>query len=286
MDAPPAHEDCRPWLRVATLLADAGVHVPEVHAANLEAGFILMSDLGHTTYLDALSPDNAHTLYADALGSLIAIQRASRPDVLPDYTRALLLQELRLFDVWFVERHHGYALDTRQRQVLEDAYARIAAVNLAEPKVFVHRDYHARNLMLCEPGRNPGIVDFQDAVSGPMSYDLVSLFKDAYIQWEDDFTLDLLIRYWDAARRLGLPVRTDFADFQRDFDWMGVQRHLKVLGIFARLCHRDDKPGYLPHLPRVMTHLKRSCARYRELKPLLRLLDRIEPGSLEVGFTF
>ena len=286
MDAPPSREDCRPWLKVAALFGAAGVHVPEVLENDPDNGFILMSDLGSTTYLDALTPDNAHNLYADALGSLIAIQQASREEALPVYSHELLLREMRLFDEWFVARHKGIVLDERQRQTLETAYDRILAVNLAEPRVFVHRDYHSRNLMLCDAGRNPGIVDFQDAVFGPISYDLVSLLKDAYIYWEEDFTLDLLVRYWDIARRFGLPVRADFADFQRDFDWMGVQRHLKVLGIFARLHHRDGKDGYLKDMPLVMDHLRRSCARYGELKPLLRLLDVIEPGTIGVGYTF
>ncbi len=286
MDAPPSMEDCQPWLKVAELFGTAGVHVPDVIQADPENGFILMSDLGSTTYLDALDADNAHNLYAEALGSLIAIQRASHAGALPDYSRELLLHEVRLFDEWFVARHKGITLDDPQRQALETAYERILAVNLAEPRVFVHRDYHSRNLMVCEAGRNPGIVDFQDAVLGPISYDLVSLLKDAYIHWDEEFTLDLLVRYWDIARRFGLPVRPDFADFQRDFDWMGVQRHLKVLGIFARLHHRDGKDGYLKDMPLVMDYLRRSCARYGELKPLLRLLDAIEPGTIGVGYTF
>ena len=286
MDAPPSHEDCRPWLSVAELFGATGVHVPEVLEADPENGFILMSDLGGTTYLDALDADNAHNLYAEALGSLIAIQRASHADALPEYSRELLLREMRLFDEWFIVRHKGIALDEQQKQTLETAYERILAVNLAEPRVFVHRDYHSRNLMVCDAGRSPGIVDFQDAVFGPISYDLVSLLRDAYIHWDEEFTLDLLVRYWDIARRFGLPVRADFADFQRDFDWMGVQRHLKVLGIFARLCHRDGKDGYLKDMPLVMDYLRRSCARYGELKPLLRLLDVIEPGTIGVGYTF
>ena len=286
MDAPPAKEDCRPWLQVAALFGAAGVHVPEVLQADPDTGFILMSDLGRTTYLDALNPENAHNLYAEALGSLIAIQRASHDGALPDYSRELLLREMRLFDEWFVSRHKGVTLDDQQRQTLETTYEKILRINLAEPRVFVHRDYHSRNLMVCEAGRNPGIVDFQDAVLGPISYDLVSLLKDAYIHWDEEFTLDLLVRYWDIARRVGLPVRADFADFQRDFDWMGVQRHLKVLGIFARLHHRDGKDGYLKDMPLVMDYLRRSCARYSELKPLLRLLDVIEPGTIGIGYTF
>lgn len=289
MDAPPAREDCRPWLAVATLFGGAGVHVPEVIAQDIERGFILMSDLGDTTYLQALDIDTPHDaakLYADALGSLIAIQRASRPGVLPDYSRDLLLREMRLFDEWYVGRHKGVTLSDAERAGLDAVFERILDVNLAEPRVFVHRDYHSRNLMHLPGSANPGIVDFQDAVYGPLSYDLASLLKDAYIRWDEEFTLDLLVRYWETARQLGLPVRAEFADFHRDFEWMGAQRHLKVLGIFARLYHRDGKGGYLDDLPRVMEYLRSTCARYRDLRPLLKLLDRIEPQSVTVGYTF
>lgn len=286
MDAPPEHEDCRPWLTVAECFREARVHVPEVIAADIEQGFILMSDLGDTTYLQALTPDNAAHLYADALGSLLALQQRSRPGVLPDYTRERLLAEVRLFDQWFVERHKGITLDAAQTTGLHALYDQIITVNLSEPRVFVHRDYHSRNLMHCPGQGNPGIIDFQDAVYGPMSYDLVSLFKDAYIDWEEEFVLDLLIRYWEAARQLELPVPQDFADFLRAYEWMGVQRHLKVLGIFARLHYRDGKNGYLQDMPRVMTHLRKTSARYRELKPLLKLLDQIEPQAVSVGYTF
>ncbi len=286
MDAPPEHEDCHPWLTVADCFSKARIHVPEVIAHDTEQGFILMSDLGDTTYLQALTPDNAAHLYADALGSLLALQKSSRAGVLPDYSHERLLAELRLFDQWFVERHKGVRLDAAQTATLHTLYDQIIAVNLNEPRVFVHRDYHSRNLMYCPGQGNPGIVDFQDAVYGPLSYDLVSLFKDAYIDWEEEFVLDLLIRYWEAARQLELPVRQDFADFLWDYEWMGVQRHLKVLGIFARLHHRDGKDGYLKEMPRVMTYLRKTCARYRELKPLLRLLDLVEPQPVSVGYTF
>lgn len=286
MDAPPEHEDCRPWLKVAELFGASGAHVPEVLARDAEQGFLLLSDLGSRTYLDVLTADNAHALYADALGSLVAIQAASRPGVLPEYSRELLMRELQLFPEWYVARHKGHTLDDAQRAMLDKLFTRILAVNLDEPKVFVHRDYHSRNLMYLEDGRNPGIIDFQDAVYGPLSYDLASLFKDAYVRWEEDFVLDLLARYWDAARKLGLPVREHFADFHRDFEWMGVQRHLKVLGIFARLYHRDGKDGYLKDMPLVMDYLRRACRRYGELAPLLRLLDQLDPEPVEFGYTF
>jgi aminoglycoside/choline kinase family phosphotransferase len=286
MDAPPEHEDTRPWLKVAELFGAAGAHVPEVLAQDPEQGFLLLSDLGSTTYLAALNPNNAAHLYADALGALIAIQKTSRPGVLPEYSRELLRRELMLFPEWYVARHKGVTLDERERQTLDTVFDRILAVNLAEPQVFVHRDYHSRNLMYLADGANPGIIDFQDAVFGPLTYDLASLFKDAYIRWEEDFTLDLLARYWEAARKLGLPVRADFSDFHRDYEWMGVQRHIKVLGIFARLAHRDGKDGYLADMPLVMDYLRRACKRYRDLTPLLRLLDRLDPEPVEVGYTF
>lgn len=298
MDAPPEKEDVRPWLHVAELFRAAGAHVPEVLAQDLERGFLLLSDLGSTTYLSALQAPEGHEpgvhraahLYADALGALAAIQCASRPGVLPEYDRALLLRELQLFPEWYIVRHKGVTLSAAETAMLDTAFEKILAVNLAEPQVFVHRDYHSRNLMLLEPsagrGANPGIIDFQDAVYGPITYDLASLFKDAYIRWDEEFVLDLLIRYWETAKTLGLPVREEFADFHRDFEWMGVQRHIKVLGIFARLCHRDGKDGYLADMPLVMDYLRRACKRYRDLGPLLKLLDRLEPENVQFGYTF
>ena len=284
MDAPPAHEDCRPYLKVARLFHEAGVHVPEVFAEDLEQGFLLLSDLGGSTYLEILNADNASALYADALGALAAIQRASSPGVLPDYDRALLLREMMLFPEWYVARHKGISLTAEEMAELQQVFDAILAVNLAEPQVFVHRDYHSRNLMHSAP--NPGVLDFQDAVYGPITYDLASLFKDAYIHWEEEQALDWLVRYWEIGRQLGLPVRPDFADFHRDYEFMGAQRHIKVLGIFARLYHRDGKDGYLKDMPLVMHYLRATCKRYGVLKPLLKLLNRLEPEELQVGYTF
>lgn len=284
MDAPPSHEDCRPYLHVAALFHAAGVQVPEVFAHDLAQGFLLLSDLGNTTYLSALNANNANTLYADALGALAAIQQASRPGVLPEYDRALLLRELMLFPDWYVARHKGHTLSEAERAELLGVFEAILAVNLAEPKVFVHRDYHSRNLMLASP--NPGVLDFQDAVYGPITYDLASLFKDAYIHWEEEQTLDWLVRYWETARHIGLPVRADFNDFHRDYEFMGAQRHIKVLGIFARLYHRDGKDGYLKDMPLVMHYLKATCGRYHELRPLLRLLEKLDPQETRIGYSF
>ena len=284
MDAPPSHEDCPPYIKVAALFGATRVHVPKLIRQNLEQGFLLLSDLGSTTYLDALTKDNAHNLYAEALGALMSIQASSQPGVLPEYDRELLMRELELFPVWYVSRHKGITLTEQQTAQLYEVFDRIVDVNLAEPKVYVHRDYHSRNLMVSAP--NPGVLDFQDAVYGPMTYDLASLFKDAYIHWEEDFTLDLLARYWETARELGLPVRADFAEFHRDYEWMGVQRHIKVLGIFARLCHRDGKDGYLKDMPLVLHYLRKACERYGELRPLLRILEETDPTVTEVGYSF
>ena len=284
MDAPPKREDCRPWLHVQRLFHDAGVHVPEVLAEDLAQGFLLLSDLGSTTYLNAFDADNTVDLYRDAIDALIRIQLASRPGQLPNYDRALLKRELDLFPDWYIAKHLGIELDDRQRAVLDTAYEKILAVNLAEPRVHVHRDYHSRNLMVAT--RNPGIIDFQDAVYGPISYDLVSLFKDAYVEWPEELVLDWVVRYWEKARKAGLPVRADFADFYRDYEWMGVQRHIKVLGIFARLCHRDGKDGYLKDMPLVSKYLRAACSRYRPLGPLAKLLDQIENRQARDGYTF
>ena len=288
MDAPPEHEDCRPFLKVAALLREAGVQVPKIHAEDLAQGFLLLSDLGKTTYLDALNESTAPRLYRDANQALVAIQRSSRPDVLPEYDRALLERELQLFPDWYLTRHLGITLDDTQQNTLRAVFDKILASNLAQPKVFVHRDYHSRNLMVCghEFPENPGILDFQDAVHGPITYDLVSLYRDAYIHWEEDQELDFVIRYWEMARKASLPVHSDFHDFYRDYEWMGAQRQLKVLGIFARLSYRDGKDGYLQNLPTVMAYLRQTCERYLDLRPLARLFDQIENRPVDVGYTF
>jgi hypothetical protein len=285
MDAPPHNEDCRPYVAVARLFAAAGVHVPQILAEDLDNGFLLLSDLGSVTYLQALSDARAAPgLYDEATSALVRIQLASRRDVLPPYDRALLLRELHLFPDWYVAHHLATALAPAQQEALADCFERILANNLAQPCVYVHRDYHSRNLMVSTP--NPGILDFQDAVYGPITYDLVSLLKDAYVCWDEALILDWTIRYWEKARKAGLPVDRDFHAFYRDFEWMGVQRHVKVLGIFARLYHRDGKDGYLRDMPLVMRYLRAACGRYAELHPLLRLLDQLEQRQPSAGYTF
>ena len=275
MDAPPIHEDCQPFLHVAQLFAATGVRVPHIHAQDLAQGFLLLSDLGDTTYLQALNAQTAKPLYTAACDALIQLQLGTRTAELPVYDEALLRREMQLFPDWYLAKHLEVTLTDAQQAKLTQVFDRIIANNLAQPCVYVHRDYHSRNLMVSEP--NPGVLDFQDAVFGPITYDLASLFKDAYIQWDEELVMDWLIRYWEKARKAGLPVRADFGEFYRDYELMGVQRHLKVLGIFARLYHRDGKAGYLNDMPLVMHYLRAACVRYIDLKPLLNLLDIWQP---------
>jgi aminoglycoside/choline kinase family phosphotransferase len=289
MDAPPEHEDCRPFVHVAGLLAAAGLNAPRVLAEDLDRGFLLLTDLGRETFLAAMqSPACVDTrvdaLYRDAIGALVRWQAASRPGVLPPYDEALLRRELALFPDWYVARHLGVTLDAKQAAELAAVFDRIVAANLAQPCVFVHRDYMPRNLMVSDP--NPGILDFQDAVYGPITYDVASLFKDAFISWPEARVIDWTVRYWDEARRAGLPVDPDFGVFYRDFEWMGLQRHLKVLGIFARLKHRDGKAGYVEDTPRFVAYARAVAARYSGLAPLLRLFDALEGRAAQAGHTF
>ena len=274
MDAPPPQEDCRPFVRIAKLLLDAGLNVPKVLAEDVENGFLLLSDLGDATYLSVLNTENAPALYADATEALVKLQLATKADALPPYDHALLMREMQLFPDWYVNKHLARDLTVLECQNLQESFELLSKNILAQGQVFVHRDYHSRNLMICKD--NPGILDFQDAVIGAITYDLVSLFKDAYIEWDEEQIIDWLVRYWEKARKAGLPVPTDFSAFYRDFEWMGAQRHIKVLGIFARLYHRDGKDGYLKDMPLVLHYLRKVCARYVELRPMLRLLDLLE----------
>jgi aminoglycoside/choline kinase family phosphotransferase len=285
MDAPPPQEDVKPFIHVAEVFGKTGVSVPKVLAQDAERGFLLLTDLGATTYLKLLNSDTAHKLYVDAIDALVLLQAQSQPEVLPEYDRALLLRELNLFPEWYVARHRGVTLDDKQQAALRKVFDALLANNLAQPQVYVHRDYHSRNLMVMDSG-NPGILDFQDAVYGPITYDLVSLLRDAYIQWDEELVLDWAIRYWERARRAGLPVANDIDSFYRDFEFMGLQRHLKVLGIFARLYHRDGKAAYLDDMPLVMEYTRKTAGRYRELAPLIRILDVLENTDSGVGFTF
>jgi len=284
MDAPPEREDCRPFVKVAALMRAAGLHVPEIIAQNLARGFLLLSDLGTTTYLSALADSEPNVLFRDAIDALLKWQQASKAGVLPPYDEALLRRELQLFPDWYITRHLGVALSEHDQHALGDAMQTILANNLAQPAVYVHRDYMPRNLMVSEP--NPGVLDFQDAVYGPITYDVASLFRDAFVSWEEERVLDWAARYWEKAKRLCLPVRSDFGEFYRDFEWMGLQRHLKVLGIFARIHYRDGKPGYLADTPRFIAYARSVCTRYRELLGLARILDALGERQSAVGYTF
>ena len=274
MDAPPEREDCRPFVRVASLLRAAGVNAPRIEAEDIGRGFLLLTDFGDTTYLAKLNETNADGLFGDAINALVKWQLASREGELPAYDEMLLRRECDLFQEWYVVRHLGATLSRAQQQSLSEILALVIRRALAQPRVYVHRDYMPRNLMVTDP--NPGVIDFQDAVYGPISYDVVSLMRDAFVSWDEERVIDWTARYWEKAKRGGLPVDPDFGVFYRDFEWMGLQRHLKVLGIFARIQYRDGKSGYLADTPRFVNYARAVAVRYRELAPLAHLLDHLD----------
>jgi N-acetylmuramate 1-kinase len=291
MDAPPSHEDCRPFVHVAQLMAQAGLNVPEVLAWDEAHGFMLLGDLGTRTMIEAVDPTDPPAnlpLYTQAVDALIAWQAASRPGVLPPYDEALLARELALFPDWYLAQHRGVKVEGKIRETLADTFKLIIQRNLASPNVYVHRDFMPRNLMLPqEPGeRRLGVLDFQDAVYGPITYDIASLMRDAFLTWDEEFVLDVTVRYWQQSLKAGLPVDPDFGEFYRAVEWMGLQRHLKVAGIFARLTLRDGKPKYLADAPRFIAYIRATAVRYRELTPLLRLVDEIEGTQAVTAYAF
>ncbi|NHZ90191.1 phosphotransferase [Massilia sp. CCM 8733] len=285
MDAPPERENVPAYIHVQGLLLDAGVSVPAIVAQDVANGFLLLSDLGSTTYLQRLDIDNAPFMYSDALDALVKFQLASAPGVLPEYDRAFIERELALFPEWFVGKHLGVTMTDAQSATLAKVFDAIIANNLAQQQVFMHRDFHSRNLMFMDQG-NPGVLDFQDAVFGPVTYDLASLLRDAYVQWDEEIVLDWVVRYWQRAKAVGLPVNPDIDAFYQDFEFMALQRHLKILGIFCRLNYRDGKSAYLGDLPTVIDYVRKTCNRYIVLKPLARLLDAFEDKVPQVGYTF
>jgi aminoglycoside/choline kinase family phosphotransferase len=292
MDAPPKTEDCKPFIDVSKRLAAVGLNVPHIQAQDLEQGFLLLTDLGPTTYYEriqqGIDESTLQALYRDALSALVQMQTASHQG-LPAYDALRLKDELALFPQWYAATHCQAPLDEATMQLLNGVFDTLIAHNVKQPVVLVHRDFHSPNLMVCtEPqhGINPGILDFQDAVAGPISYDLASLVMDARTTWEEPQQLDWAIRYWEQARKQGLPVPDDFADFHRDYEWMGLQRNLRILGVFARLNHRDGKAAYLNHIPRVNQYVRQVAGRYIALKPLLRVLDRLDNIQAKVGYTF
>ena len=272
MDAPPQHEPLDAFIKLDFLLSEAGLNVPKILEQNTAEGFLLLGDLGNKTYLSELSDKTANHLYQGATEALVKMQLASKPDVLPNYDQALLQRELDLFPEWYLNKHLGIKLTGPQQGQLEKIFELILENNLSQAKVYVHRDYHSRNLMVTEEN-NPGVLDFQDAVYGPITYDAASLWRDAYIAWPEEKVIDWVIKFWDGGRKAGLPMPDDFGQFYRDFEWMGLQRHLKVLGIFARLFHRDGKDGYLKDIPLVLEYAIATANRYIELKPLARILE-------------
>lgn len=286
MDAPPPQEDVRPFLHVAGLIAAAGLHGPAVLASDVERGFLLLSDLGHTLYLDALreaSPKQADALMRDAIGALVQWQLRVPAQALPPYDAALLQRELALFPEWCVQREFGIAWNADEQAAWQQVSERLVHSALAQARVAVHRDWMPRNLMVAEP--NPAILDFQDAAAGPIAYDMASLLRDAFISWDEEREIDWAARYWEAACRAALPVAEDFGEFWRQLEWIGLQRHLKVLGIFCRLKHRDDKPKYSQDLPRFLAYATRVATRYRELAPLLRLIEPLSGLKSTVAFS-
>ena len=324
MDAPPAQEDCAPFVKVAGLMAQAGLNAPRVLAWDQAQGFMLLSDLGSQTMMDVIKqqasldivPQNGeliHRLYMDAVDALIQWQLSSKPDVLPAYDDALLSRELALFPDWYIAQHRGITVDTALQEKLTVFFAQIKDSNLNSlggARVFVHRDFMPRNLMAptlpTACGSRPpggadfarggpslqsmaptlGVLDFQDAVYGPITYDIASLMRDAFLSWDEEFVIDITIRYWQKARKAGLPVGDDFGEFYRAVEWMGLQRHLKILGIFARLTLRDGKPQYLTDTPRFIKYARSTASRYRQLGPLMVLLDEIEGNETRIGYTF
>lgn len=285
MDAPQPQEDVKPFIQIAQLFKQINLTVPDVLAQDTEQGFLLLTDLGTTMYSHVLNSDTAHKLYMDAIDSLVLLQTQSQPDVLPEYDREFLKRELMIFPEWYINKHLGVTLTDEQNANLHKVFDALLANIMAQPQVFVHRDYHSRNLMLMDKG-NPGILDFQGALYGPLTYDLVSLLRDAYVQWDEEMVLDWAIRYWEKAKKAGLPVAPDIDSFYRDFEFMGLQRHLKILGIFARLAHRDGKQHYLDDIPTVMDYVRKTSHRYKDLIPLLRLLDVLEETAPQFGYTF
>lgn len=285
MDAPPQQEGMEPYIRIATMLVDVGVNAPRILQSNLQEGFLLNSDLGSTTYLAQLDAGgDADRLYEDAMAALVQIQANGQHHAqqLPLYDDALLRREMALFPEWFCGRHLQLSLNDADIRGMQQVFDVLTVEALAQPRVFVHRDYHSRNLMVgdgARHGANPGILDFQDAVYGPVTYDLVSLLRDCYVSWPNERVHEWVTRFREVARAAGVDTGRDLATFLRWFDLMGVQRHLKAIGIFARLWHRDGKPGYLQDIPRTLNYVRVVSAAYPELQFLRELIDtRILPA--------
>ena len=290
MDAPPLLESVRPFVHVARLITAAGLHAPRVLEVDEAQGFLLLEDLGNALYLDALRsapPAEVERLMHDALSALVRLQQGVPAAALPGYAEAQIAAELALFPEWCVQREFGITWTAAEHETWQRLCRLIIDSALAQPVVAVHADWMPRNLMVCPAqAGTPGILDFQDAVAGPITYDLVSLLRDAFHGWPEEQELDWAVRWWQQARRAGLPVDEDFGEFWRALEWMGLQRHLRILGIFCRLKHRDGKPRYAEDLPRFFGYATRVALRYAPLKPLLRLLEPMSGVRVSAGFTF
>jgi aminoglycoside/choline kinase family phosphotransferase len=287
MDAPPPQEDVRPFVKVARLAQVAGLQVPRVLQSDEAQGFLLLTDLGRQGYLEALQQADAATadrLMRSALEALVRWQTGVPARELPPHDQALIEQELALFPEWCVQREFGLQWNATQQASWKRITLLLAGSAVAQPVVAVHADYMPRNLMVAEPG--PGVLDFQDALAGAITYDLASLLRDAFISWDEERELDWAVRYWQAARRAGLPVAADFGEFWRALEWMGLQRHLRVMGVFCRLKHRDGKPRYASDLPRFFAYATKVALRYAPLTPLLTLLEPMSGRAVSAGFTF
>ena len=290
MDIPPEKESAAAFLKVARILNDGKIAAPEILKTDEENGIVVVSDLGRIIYLEALkaAPESADHLMRAACEVLIQFQKISRAGVLPPYSHTLLMTEMQLFIDWFLKRHLNVALSDSEEMALKNVFHFLSNSALNQPKVFVHRDFMPRNLMLPETGDSiaPALIDFQDAVYGPITYDVVSLFRDAFISWDEERELDWVIRYWEKARSANLPVRADFARFWQEYELMGLQRHLKVLGIFCRLNYRDGKSHYIADLPRFLNYALKTARRYAELSPLLQILKKVDGTPEKTAFTF
>jgi aminoglycoside/choline kinase family phosphotransferase len=258
--------------------------VPKILETDFDAGFMLVTDLGTTTYISVLDEKNARPLMRAAIDTLIRFQLTAREGVLPPFDEAFLRREMELMPEWFIGRHLGREVTAEERKTLDDTFTLLAQSALAQPQTFMLRDFMPRNLMVCEP--NPGVLDFQDAVYGPITYDMASLMRDAFLSWDEEFQLDCIAYYWERARKAGLSVDPDFGEFYRQLEWMGLQRHIKVLGLFARIHYRDGKPRYLADLPRFIGYARKVSERYAPLWPFARLLDSLEGRGVDVGYTF
>lgn len=292
MDAPPPQENCAVFVEIARLLDKQGLNVPKILEQDDTLGFLLQSDLGNTTYYQAVQTgiDDAQlqTIYRDALDALVQMQKTPA-EHLPPYDAPRLRDEMNLFEEWYIQKYCQNELNDAEKQRLYPVLDALAEFNAQEPQVFVHRDFHSPNLMLIKPedgSRNPAIIDFQDALYGPLSYDLASLVMDARTTWEEPQQLDWAIRYWEKARAAGLPVPSDFGDFHRNYEAMSLQRNLRVLGVFARLALRDNKKHYLDHIPRVIAYIRQVANRYNDYAIIARILDRLENITLEARYTF